>query len=179
MVSLSVLFYMFILIFALIGAIRGWAKESIATFSVILALFIINILQIYVPAVQAFLSNSPITSQVTFKIVILALIVFCGYQAPNLPMLVDNQRFMRDRMQDIVLGFIIGAFNGYLIFGSVWYFIHNAGYPYAFITAPAAGTEVGQAALQLIPLLPPNWLIVPFIYFAIGIAFFFVLVVFI
>ena len=179
MVSLSVLFYMFIFIFAMIGAIRGWAKEVIATFSVFLALFIITILQIYVPAVQAFLENSPVSSQVTFEIIVLSIIVFSGYQAPNLPMLVDNQRFIRDRMQDIVLGFIIGGFNGYMIFGSIWYFIHTAGYPYAFVNAPVAGTEVGQAALQLIPLLPPNWLVVPFIYFAIGISFFFVLVVFI
>ena len=38
MVSLAVLFYMFVFIFALIGAIRGWAKEVTATFSVFLAL---------------------------------------------------------------------------------------------------------------------------------------------
>jgi len=179
MVSLSVLFYIFIAIFAMIGAIRGWAKEVIATFSVFLAIFIITILQNYAPAIQAFLSNSPISSQVIFQIAILGVIVFCGYQAPNLPMLVDNQRFMRDRLQDTILGLIIGAFNGYLIFGSVWYFIHAAGYPFAFMTAPVAGTTAGQAALQIIPLLAPNWLVVPFIYFAIGVSFFFVLVVFI
>ncbi len=179
MVSISVLFYIFIVIFGMIGAIRGWAKEVIATFSVFLGLFILTILQTYVPAVQSFLENSPASSLVTFQVLILGVIVFCGYQAPNLPLLVDNQRFMRDRLQDTILGLIIGAFNGYMIFGSIWYFIHAGGYPFSFASAPNAGSVVGQAALQIVPLLPPNWLVVPFIYFAIGISFFFVLVVFI
>ena len=43
MISLAVLFYIFIFIFALIGAIRGWAKEVIATFSVFLGLFVITV----------------------------------------------------------------------------------------------------------------------------------------
>jgi uncharacterized membrane protein required for colicin V production len=179
MVSLDVLFYLFILIFALIGAIRGWAKEVIAMFSTFLALFIISVLQAYIPAVNAFLSSSPSSYQVTFNMLILGLVVFCGYQTPNLPMLVDNQRFMHDRLQDTVLGFIIGAFNGYMIFGSLWYFIHAAGYPFSFVLAPIAGTPAGDASLQLVAMLPPTWLVVPAIYFAIAVAFIFVLVMFI
>jgi uncharacterized membrane protein required for colicin V production len=179
MVSLNVLFYIFILIFALIGAIRGWAKEVIATFSAFLAIFIISVIQAYVPAVASFLKNSPASYQVTFNMLILGLVVFCGYQTPNLPMLVDNQRFMHDRLQDTVLGFIIGAFNGYMIFGSIWYFIHAANYPFSFVLAPIAGTPAGDASLQIIALLPLTWLVVPVIYFAIAVAFIFVLVVFI
>ncbi len=179
MVSLTVLFYIFIVIFALIGAIRGWAKEVIATFSVFLALFIITVLKTYVPVLDSFLENSPVTSRVTFESVVLGLVVFCGYQTPNLPMLMQNQRFMRDRLQDTLLGLVIGAFNGYLICGSMWYFIHAANYPFSFVLAPIAGTPAGQTALQIIPLLPPNWLVVPGIYFAIAISFIFVLVVFI
>lgn len=110
---------------------------------------------------------------------IMGVVVFCGYQTPNLPMLVDNQRFMHDRLQDTVLGFIIGAFNGYMIFGSVWYFLHTAGYPFSFVLAPIAGTPAGDASLRIIALLPPTWLVVPVVYFAIAVAFIFVLVVFI
>ncbi len=179
MVSITVLFYIFIFIFALIGAIRGWAKEVVATFSVFLALFILTVLQLYVPAVKTYLENSPVNAQVSFKMILVSVIVFCGYQTPNLPMLVDNHRFMRDRLQDTILGFLIGGFNGYLIFGSLWYFMHVANYPFSYVLAPIAGTPAGQAAMQIIPLLPPVWLVVPGIYFAISIAFIFVLVVFI
>ena len=179
MVSLAVLFYVFILIFALIGAIRGWAKEVTATFSVFLALFILAVLQGFVPAVGNYLNNSPISSQVTFKMITLSLVVFVGYQTPNLPMFMQSQHFKRSQMQDIILGFLIGGFNGYLIYGSLWHFIHEGGYPFSYVLAPIAGTPAGQAALQLIPLLPPAWLVAPGIYFAIAIAFLFVLMVFI
>lgn len=179
MVSLSILFYMFIFIFALIGAIRGWAKEVTATFSVFLALFILSVMQEFVPAIDTYLKNSPIDSQVTFKMIILSVIVFIGYQTPNLPVFMQSQQFKRGQMQDTLLGFIIGAFNGYMIIGSLWYFIHNGAYPFDFVLAPIAGTKAGETALQLIPLLPPAWLVAPGIYFAIAISFMFVLMVFI
>ena len=179
MVSLAVLFYIFIFIFALIGAIRGGAKEVIATFSVVLGLYIITVLQSYVPAVESYITNSPITSQIGFKSIVLGGIVFCGYQTPNLPMFNQNQRFRRDRLQDLILGFMVGAFNGFMIFGSLWYFIHEANYPYSFVLSPIAGTPAGEAAMQLIPMLPPTWLVTPLIYFAIALSFMFVLVVFI
>lgn len=179
MVSLSILFYMFIFIFALIGAIRGWAKEVTASFSVFLALFILTVMQDFIPAIDTYLKNSPIDSQVTFKMIILGVIVFIGYQTPNLPIFLQNQQFKRGQMQDTLLGLIIGAFNGYMILGSLWYFIHSGGYPFDFVLAPIAGTKAGEAALQIIPLLPPAWLVAPGIYFAIAISFMFVLMVFI
>jgi len=179
MVSLAVLFYIFIFIFALIGAIRGGAKEVIATFSVVLGLYIITVLQSYVPAVESYMTNSPITSQIGFKAIMLGGIVFCGYQTPNLPVFNQNQSFHRSRLQDLILGFMIGALNGFMIFGSLWYFIHEANYPYPFVLAPIAGTPAGEAAMQLIPMLPPTWLVTPLIYFAIALSFMFVLVVFI
>ncbi|MCD6356068.1 MAG: hypothetical protein J7L66_02185 [Anaerolineaceae bacterium] len=179
MVSLAILFYIFIFIFALIGAIRGWAKEIIATFSVLLGLFMITVLEAYVPAIKSYIENIPVRSQIGFKALVLGFIVFCGYQTPNLPMFVQSQRFDRNRLQDLILGFMVGAINGFMIFGSLWYFIHEGNYPYSFVLAPIAGTPAGEAALQLIPLLPPAWLVTPFIYFAIALSFMFVLVVFI
>jgi len=179
MFSLDVLFYVFIFIFALIGAIRGWAKEVIGTFSIFLGLYVITVLQTYVPAVASYLENSPISSQIGFKAIVLGFVVFCGYQTPNLPMFVQNQRFQRDKMQDLILGFAVGAINGFMLFGSLWFFVHEGNYPYSFIFAPIAGTPAGDAALDLIRMLPPAWLVSPYIYFAIAISFMFVLVVFI
>lgn len=179
MISLDILFYIFIFIFALIGAIRGWAKEVIATFGTILGLFILTLLETFVPAVESYMTNSPITSQIGFKSLVFGFIVFCAYQTPNLPMFMQNQRFKRDRLQDIILGFLIGGVNGFMVFGTIWYFVHQGNYPFSFIIEPIANTPTGEAALQLISLLPPTWLVTPFIYFAIALAFMFVLVVFI
>ena len=51
MVSIDVLFWLFIFMFGIIGLMRGWAKEMMVTFSVILALFIVTVLETYVPFV--------------------------------------------------------------------------------------------------------------------------------
>ncbi|MEA3351267.1 MAG: hypothetical protein U9Q82_11640 [Chloroflexota bacterium] len=45
MISLSVVFFIFLFFFALIGSLRGWANELLVSFSVILTLFIILILE--------------------------------------------------------------------------------------------------------------------------------------
>ncbi len=79
----------------------------------------------------------------------------------------------------MLLGIFLGGVNGYLIFGTLWFFMHDANYPFAYITPPSPLDALGEAALKLIPMLPPAWLASPVIYFAVAIAFVFVLVVFI
>lgn len=179
MVSLSVLFYIFIFVFALIGAIRGWAKEVTALFASVLALFILTVLQTFIPAVKTYMENSPVTSQVTFRMSVMGIIAFLGYQTPNLPVFMQSQQFKRGQMQDVILGFLVGGLNGFMIFGSIWYFMHQGGYPFPYVLPPIAGTQAGDAAMQIIPLLPPNWLVAPGIYFAVALSFLFMLLVFI
>jgi hypothetical protein len=91
----------------------------------------------------------------------------------------ESGRFVRDRFEDILLGSILGAVNGYLIFGTAWFYLHEANYPFEWISAPDPITEAGQKAMQIIEMLPPQWLQAPIIYIAVAIAFVFILVVFI
>jgi uncharacterized membrane protein required for colicin V production len=49
MITLTFAFVMLVVLFAVIGAVRGWAKEVLVTFSAILGLFIIAILQRFAP----------------------------------------------------------------------------------------------------------------------------------
>ena len=89
----------------------------------------------------------------------------------------------RERVQDTILGVLVGAVNGYLIVGSLWHYLHLLNYslttPKGYIIPPNAGTEIGQATLELIAMLPPVWLTVPWIYFAVALAFAFVVIVFV
>jgi len=172
-VSLTVLFWMYIILFAFIGTIRGWAKELLVTFGVILAIFIITVLLPFI--------DGGFDPETLFwvRLIILGLLVFFGYQTPNIRKLAESGVFIRERLQDFVLGIFLGAINGFLFFGTAWFYLHEAGYPFDAIAAPDATTAAGQAALNLINILPPNWLQVPAIYFAIAISFVFVLVVFI
>ena len=176
MVSLIFLFWMYVILFAVIGGMRGWAKEILVTFSVILAIFIISVLELFVPFVRDALTG---IAQFWFRSAILIALVFFGYQGPNIPRLAGTNRFVRERLQDILLGIFLGAVNGFLIFGSFWYFMDMAKYPFALIAAPDSTTALGQAALAMIKYLAPSWLGAPAIYFAVALAFVFVLVVFI
>lgn len=176
MVTLNFFFFFLILLFGIIGAMRGWAKELLVTFSVILAIFIINVLERYVPAVYQTIAGEG-TTQFWLRALIIILLVFFGYQTPNIGKLAGT-RFVREKFQDSLLGFFLGAFNGYLIAGTLWLYLHNAGYPFPYITAPVPGTPSGDAALRILAWLPPRWLGPPVIYFAIAIAFLFVIIVF-
>jgi hypothetical protein len=75
---------------------------------------------------------------------------------------------------------VLGALNGYLIIGAIWFYMAEAQYPFsAYITAPEIGTTMGDAAQAMMPYLSPHLLGVPAIYFVAMLAFIFVLVVFI
>jgi uncharacterized membrane protein required for colicin V production len=180
MISLNVMLFIFVILFGIIGAMRGWAKELLVIFSVILAMFVLTVLQSFVPFFKDTISNGTAETVFWLRATILMIMVFFGYQTPKIPRLAESDRFIRHFLQDALLGFFIGAVNGFLIFGSFWYYMHTAGYPFAFVTAPNAATEAGQAALRLINILPPEWLAAsPTIYFAVAVAFILVLVVFI
>ena len=52
MISLVFTFWMFVVLFGIIGLMRGWAKELLVVFSVILALAFNRLLERYVPVVN-------------------------------------------------------------------------------------------------------------------------------
>ena len=86
---------------------------------------------------------------------------------------------IRDR-SDILLGFVLGAVNGFLIVGTVWFFMEQSDYPFPkYIVKPDANNPLSVSALRLLPYLTPRWLGIPAIYFAVAISFLFVLVVFV
>lgn len=179
MVSLNVVFWLLVILFALIGGVRGWAREILVTFGVILSMFILTVLERFVPFIR---DTLPLTSPMSLfwlRSIIVLVLVFFGYQTPNLPRIAASGRFVRERLQDVLLGFFIGGVNGFLIWGTIWFYLNDAGYPFDIVSAPDPSTALGQAALRLMPFLPPQWLGSPAVYFAVAIAFVFVMVVFI
>jgi len=175
MLTLVVVFWILVFLFAIIGAMRGWAKEILVTFSVILALFIISVLQNYVPFIRNIL-NATGSTGLYIRVLIIGVLAFFGYQTPNIRALA-GPRFVRERFQDSLLGFLIGALNGYLIFGSIWYYIDLAGYPNPNIIQAPTGQLTATVDMYM-RWMPPAYLVPPWIYLAVGIAFLFVIVVF-
>lgn len=178
MISLVVLFWIFVVIFGVIGAMRGWAKELLVSFAVILALFFITVLELFVPFIRDVLAvNSP-SALFWIRTSILLVLVIFAYQTPNIPKLAGTNRFARERFQDILLGIFIGMVNGYLVVGSIWYFLDAAGYPFPNLVTAPTGEELAIVE-NYMKYMPPALLGIPAIYFAVAIAFAFILMVFI
>ena len=176
MMSLVYVLWMYVVLFAVIGMLRGWAKELLVAFSVIVALTLNHVLRKYVPMVQQ-LSDDSVSLFWVVSLVLLAL-VFFGYQTVALiPHL--QSKATRERLQDALFGIIVGGINGYLISGSFLYYLAQTKYE-ALPNAVLAPTQDVAAALQsLMGYMPPHLLGEPAIYFAVILCFVFVIVVYI
>jgi uncharacterized membrane protein required for colicin V production len=187
MVSLLVVFYIFVIFFSIIGVIRGWAQELLVTFSVILAFFLINVVETFIiEKYQVVFFKDELTRTFWMRTIFLMVLVFFGYQTPRISRFASVVR--KDKISDSFLGFFLGGINGYLIVGTLWFYLHAAEYPSRYFFNPAELANVNipelsaaaQAAANFVTKLPPTWLgTSPGIYIAVGLAFLFVLVVFI
>lgn len=178
MIAILVAFYVMVGFFAMIGAIRGWAKELLVIFSVILALALIFILETLVPGLKTWITANK-TTQFWVRIAILVAMVFFGYQSPRIARIARAAE-RRDQIQDMLLGIILGAVSGYMVIGSMWYFLDQAGYFPPYVIAPLPGNDLGQTANQVVKYLPPAILMKsPLIFIAVVVAFIFVMIVFI
>jgi hypothetical protein len=111
-------------------------------------------------------------------LVVLSLVYF-GYQTV-ISIAHLASRAARERLQDTLFGAIIGAFNGYLIAGTILYYYVQANYPYPnVISPPTPGTPVADSIAFMMQYMPPNVLGEPAIYFAVVLAFVFIIVVYI
>ncbi|MDL1910414.1 CvpA family protein [Chloroflexi bacterium CFX6] len=176
MMSIVYVFWMYVILFAVIGAMRGWAKELLVAFSVILSLALNHVLRRYIPIARDLGETDP--SLFWVRTLILLVLVYFGYQTVvSIPHLAS--RAARERLQDTLFGAILGGFNGYLIAGTILYYINVADYPFQDVISKPADPNVLQAVNQMMLYMPPQLLGEPAIYFAIILAFVFVLVVYI
>jgi hypothetical protein len=154
MIQLSSVLWMMIVMFAVVGFLRGWTREIVATAWIILALFTS---QQFAPIVFDPLVQNASGEQVFYLYTgILALVTFFAYQTPTTAARLSEGRMWggrREGLQERLLGLVVGAVNGYLIFGTVWYYLDRTGYPFnPFIIAPAPGSA-SAAMINSLPLI--------------------------
>jgi uncharacterized membrane protein required for colicin V production len=129
MLSLTTAFWVLVILFAIVGMMRGWTKEIVATASVILALFTINQLMSPVFAFIGWDNNVIQPEEIRrweffLMSAVLLLLAFAGYQGPTLARSrVGDRLARRDELQDKLMGLLVGALNGWLIVGSLWSFL--------------------------------------------------------
>lgn len=155
MIQLSTVLWLAIFTFGIIGYLRGFDKELVALSGIVLALFALVQFDNFFTSLASSSGNPPRTLWY-LQTIILLVVTFFAYQTP--PEKFENimrRRGGRDKFQTQILGMITGAFNGYLVFGSIWYFLHIKNYPLTSILPPAAGS----ASAGFVNNLPLEWLL--------------------
>jgi len=176
MMSIIYLFWMYVILFGIIGAMRGWAKELLVAFSAITALAVNLLMEKYIPLVRDLPDNS--SSVFWIKSLVLIALVYFGYQTVSLaPRLASKAA--RERLQDSLFGFVLGGVNGYFIAGTILFYNHVAEYPYKDVISPATDPAAVAAIDLMMKFMPPRFLGEPSIYFAVIIILIFIIVVYI
>jgi uncharacterized membrane protein required for colicin V production len=175
MVPLQTVFIGLVILFAIIGALRGWAKELLVSFSVILARFIEYVSLIYVPVLSTSLRSLQETDPPTWFYVRMALFVILvsfGYATTVISTRLGT-RARKEKLQDTLLGLFLGAINGFLVIGMIWGFLDEIGYNVWGITGPQG------EAMDFLSYLPTVWMQGPTLFVAVAVSFAFVLIVFV
>jgi len=175
MMSIIYLFWMYVVLFAIIGAMRGWAKELLVSFSVVTALAVNLLLEKYIPIVRDLDKSS--VSIFWVRTLILMSLVYFGYQTVSIARF--SSKAARERLQDSLFGAVLGGFNGYLVAGSILYYYYVANYPYPQVISAPTDPTIIQAVDTMMRYMPPRALGEPAIYFAVIIILIFIIVVYV
>jgi len=158
MIDLSTLMWVLAILFSVLGWNRGWKRELIGTAGIVLALF--ALFQFDALLRGTLLANVDASQALVIQIIIFVAVVFFAYQTRT----VFGSELRsggggggsgggRSDYQNSVLGAILGFINGYLIWGTLWYFIDINEYPLSpSIIAPAPGSPA-DGARNLLPLI--------------------------
>jgi hypothetical protein len=164
--GIEILFAAVVFIFAAIGLIRSSPKELGVTMAVIVMLAIFaQVNSMFGPGqlpaqVNSILAGVGLGSADAMRQKMMVLFLFSGALILTAFLAYHGQETLAFQFQPpsglvgAVLGWLVGAFNGYLIAGTIWYYLDLLGYPiqiYAWFTPTF--TELAQ---NLIKLLPQN-----------------------
>lgn len=158
MIELNILVIALAVFFGYLGWQRGWTKEVISLAGIMLALFAMyqfdNLIR------GQLLVAFPNDQRFLIQTIMFLIVVMLAYQTRAIVGR-DVGRAMgdtgRDPLQTKALGMLVGLANGYLIGGSIWYFLDinrlpTGQYPLdPFVIAPPPGTA-SAALLTNLPL---------------------------
>jgi hypothetical protein len=153
MIQFSTFLWMMIALFAIVGFMRGWTKELIATAGIVLALFTIQQFEsIFIDP----LTDNEQGTKFTLQAIFLIIMGFFAYQTPPEALSRRDRASQREGLQDGILGALVGAWNGYLLIGSLWWYMDNLEYPLSPHIEPV---PLGSTSAEWIDLLPLNWML--------------------
>jgi uncharacterized membrane protein required for colicin V production len=154
----EITFLMLVLIFAVVGIVRGYHRELGVTTMLLLALFLIEFIEdkfgTQFTKVIAFVAGSDATQQKTVTallwVAFLVVMAFISYQGQTLS--------FPGAGRGPLLGLLVGLLNGYLFAGSLWYYLERGGWPILHVTGSYTPLYNG-----LVRVLPPALLGWPYL----------------
>jgi hypothetical protein len=123
MINAEVFFLFYIIVWGFIGTSRGWVRDVIVTFTMLFALFIYTVPQV-TDLLKPLWENEASIWRFFWRSLPFLIITGFGYLSP----IVARGRFSEGvRFERGLLSFIVGAFNGYLLFSALAYWAFQAG----------------------------------------------------
>ncbi len=152
MVPIELLWFVVVLLFGLIGIVRGYLKElGVTTVMVIMLFGLITFEGRLAPVLAKVASWLPICQpgplQAGTWVVVLIVVGFVSYHGQTLAF----EGKLPQGATAVFLNLGAGLVNGYLIAGSIWYYLHQAGYP----LLPVKAAKLTALAKVLLTLMPP------------------------
>jgi hypothetical protein len=160
MVEIQELFAILIVVMGIIGAVRGFLKELGVTLVLIATLFALDRL---IPIINGFINSGgfgflglgPVpetqsTDNLLFVLFALMMVAaaYIAYQGETLSYEGKNPTGIVGSL----LGFLIGAVNGYLLFGTLWWLMNFYQYPFDLVATPLPQGAQDIIASGLLPL---------------------------
>jgi hypothetical protein len=179
MVQIQELFVILIVVMGIVGVVRGFLRELGVTLVLIATLFALDRL---IPIINGFVNNGgfgflglgPVpetqsTDNIVFLIFAAMMIgaAYIAYQGETLAYEGSNPK----GIVGTLLGFLIGAVNGYLLFGTLWWLMNFYQYPFGLVATPlpAGADQIVMSGLLPLELLGggavalDSWGLLPFI----------------
>jgi hypothetical protein len=149
MIQLYSMMWISAIFFGIVGMMRGWNRELLTLAGILLSVFA---LFQFDALLRGVLLASVSNDQVFFvELFLFCLILYMTYRVRGGGVSGGGPR--RNRFQEMILGGLVGALNGYLIWGAVWYFLDINQYPLTpLVLAPAPGS-ISAERLNAIPLV--------------------------
>lgn len=155
MIQFASFLWVMVVLFAIIGFVRGSLKEIIAMAGIVLGIFILE--QLRDVLVSPLVASAELDQQFYLYAGILLAAALFAYETPErIERIARRSGSGRDNLQESLLGALLGGFNAYMLFGALWYYLDNLSYPlWPNVIAPPAGS--GSALM--VNQLPLVWLI--------------------
>ena len=167
MAPIELFFGALVFVFMLIGLARGFLKELGVT---TMLMFVLFFLSRFESQLQSGLTkamgvstrfvtvNSMDAYKCGFYLLVIIGTAFISYQGETLAFGGQLPR----GPQAVVLALLVGVLNGYLIAGSIWFYMDKTHYPIAWMGFSA--DKLSAFAKSIIPYLPMSFLGKPFLF---------------